>query len=439
LPQQLPHNLATIIYVIFIAFLFSFANSEKLFAKSLEKALQGAIDNSPKIRGSLAKLNGTREGLNQIYSSYLPTVKMDFSRGRERDDSKSTDDPLEAEITDPRTAAISMSLNLFRGGKTSIEIDETNNRIGADAALLKSDIQSVILEAAIAYSQHYKNKKTSVLNENNKAVLKALLDVAKARSKYGEVSETDVFQARSRYAGAVADEIKSQGDFFISKTKFESIFGIKADGLVEPSPLKIQYIDVEALLNATTPNNLKLINLRKLKKAADNNVQKLKRDLWPTVDFTSDYTKGIEVANQFSVSNSAKFKVSLSVPLYSGGIKYSKIRQARHIAEKAGDDYDQALKDTKLEVLQAWFNYKTAQSQITALEEAVSSSKIALNSIKKEADVGSRAFVEVLDAEQQLLESNASLLDAKNQLVSTTYQINQLTGRLIPGAMEFSK
>ena len=105
MPQQLPHNLATIIYVIFIAFLFSFANSEKLFAKSLEKALQGAIDNSPKIRGSLAKLNGTREGLNQIYSSYLPTVKMDFSRGRERDDSKSTDDPLEAEITDPRTAA----------------------------------------------------------------------------------------------------------------------------------------------------------------------------------------------------------------------------------------------------------------------------------------------------------------------------------------------
>jgi outer membrane protein len=425
--------------VIFIAFLFSFANSEKLFAKSLEKALQGAIDNSPKIRGSLAKLDGTREGLNQIYSSYFPIVKVDLSRGRERDDSKNANVPLEAEITDPKTAAISMSLNLFRGGKTSIEIDETNNKISADAALLKSDIQSVILEAAIAYSQHYKNIKSMALNENNKAVLKALLDVAKARSKYGEVSETDVFQAQSRYAGAVADEIKSQGDFFISKTKFESVFGITADKLVEPSPLKIQYIGAEELLNATTPSNLKLINLRKLKKAADNNVQKLKRDLLPTVDLTSDYTKGIEVANQFSVSNSAKFKVSLSVPLYSGGIKYSKIRQARHLARKVSNDYDQALKDTKLEVLQAWFNYKTAQSQITALNEAVSSSKIALNSIKKEADVGSRAFVEVLDAEQQLLESNAALLDSKNQLVSATYQINQLTGRLIPGAMEFSK
>ncbi len=419
--------------------LFSIADSEKLLAKSLETALQEAIDNSPKIRGSLAKLNGTREGLKQIHANYLPTVKIDLSRGRERDDSKSTDVPLKAEITDPKTAAISMSLNLFRGGKTSIEIDETNNKIGADEALLKSDIQNVILAAAIAYSQHYKNIKTRALNKNNKAVLKALLDVAKARSKYGEVSQTDVFQAQSRYAGAVADEIKSQGDFFISKTKFESIFGFEADGLIEPSPLKIKYVDDEALLNATTPNNLKLLNLRKLQKAANNNVQKVKRDLLPTVDLTSDYTKGIEVANQFSVSNNAKFKISLSMPLYSGGIKYSKIRQARFIAKKAGDDYDQALKDTKLEALQAWFNYKTARSQITALKEAVSSSKVALSSIKKEADVGSRAFVEVLDAEQQLLESNASLLDAKNQLVSATYQINQLTGQLIPGAMEFNR
>ena len=175
-----------------------------------------------------------------------------------------------------------------------------------------------------------------------------------------------------------------------------------------------------------------MINQRELLKAARNNVRNLKRDLLPTVDFNADYTRGLEVSNQFSDSRSAKFIVSLSMPLYRAGNTYLKIRQARISAEKLLADYDQSLLDVKKELMQAWFNYKSLHSQIVALEEAALTSKNALVSIKKEVDVGSRAFIEVLDAEQELLESNASVLGAKNDLLATTYKIKEITGQLIP-------
>lgn len=238
-------------------------------------------------------------------------------------------------------------LNLYRGGKTEIETQEANNKIRADEALLKGQIQSFILEAATAFSVHYKNIKTRELNENNKAVLKALLEAAKARSKYGEISETDVFQAKARYADAVAKEIKSAGELLISEVNFKSIFTIDAKDLLPASPLIIEYKDLGELLKIATTSNFKLINQRELLKAARNNVRNLKRDLLPTIDFDADYTKGLEVSNQFSDSRSAKFIVSLSMPLYRGGNTYTKIRQAHISAAKLVADYDQSLLDVK--------------------------------------------------------------------------------------------
>jgi outer membrane protein len=409
-----------------LVLLLTLVGGNKSLATTLEDALPEAIINSPKIQSARLKLNITRESLNQILSNYLPTVLIDLSSGRERDSAKTTEaGARQAEITNAKTAKITMSVNLYRGGKTEIETEEANNKIRADEASLKGQIQSFILEAATAFSVHYKNIKSRELNRSNKAVLKA-------RSKYGEISETDVFQAKARYADAVAKEIKSEGELLISKVNFKSIFTIDAKGLLPASPLKIEYTDLDELLNIATTSNFKLINQRELLKAARNNVRNLKRDLLPTVDFNADYTRGLEVSNQFSDSRSAKFIVSLSMPLYRAGNTYLKIRQARISAEKLLADYDQSLLDVKKELMQAWFNYKSLHSQIVALEEAALTSKNALVSIKKEVDVGSRAFIEVLDAEQELLVSNASVLGAKNDLLATTYKIKEITGQLIP-------
>lgn len=423
-----------------LVILLTFVGGNNSLATTLEDVLPEAIINSPKIQSARLKLNITRESLNQILSNYLPTVLIDLSSGRERDSAKASEaGTRQAEITNAKTAKISMSLNLYRGGKTEIETQEANNKIRADEALLKGQIQSFILEAATAFSVHYKNIKTRELNGNNKAVLKALLEAAKARSKYGEISETDVFQAKARYADAVAKEIKSAGELLISEVNFKSIFTIDAKDLLPASPLKIDFKDLGELLKIATTSNFKLINQRELLKAARNNVRNLKRDLLPTIDFDADYTRGLEVSNQFSDSRSAKFIVSLSMPLYRGGNTYLKIRQAHISAAKLVADYDQSLLDVKKELMQAWFSYKSLHSQIIALKEAALTSKIALTSIKKEVDVGSRAFIEVLDAEQELLESNAAVLGVKNDLLATTYKIKEITGQLIPRDFVYTK
>jgi len=367
-----------------LVILLTFVGGNNSLATTLEDVLPEAIINSPKIQSARLKLNITRESLNQILSNYLPTVLIDLSSGRERDSAKASEaGTRQAEITNAKTAKISMSLNLYRGGKTEIETQEANNKIRADEALLKGQIQSFILEAATAFSVHYKNIKTRELNGNNKAVLKALLEAAKARSKYGEISETDVFQAKARYADAVAKEIKSAGELLISEVNFKSIFTIDAKDLLPASPLIIEYKDLGELLKIATTSNFKLINQRELLKAARNNVRNLKRDLLPTIDFDADYTRGLEVSNQFSDSRSAKFIVSLSMPLYRGGNTYLKIRQAHISAAKLVADYDQSLLDVKKELMQAWFSYKSLHSQIIALKEAALTSKIALTSIKK--------------------------------------------------------
>ena len=108
------------------------------------------------------------------------------------------------------------------------------------------------------------------------------------------------------------------------------------------------------------------------------------------------------------------------MPLYQGGVTYARLRQAKHTAGQRRLEADQARLDARESATSAWEAYQSARASIASIETQIIASEIALEGVQREAEVGARTVLDVLDAEQELLDARVNLVTAqRDQLVAT--------------------
>ena len=73
-------------------------------------------------------------------------------------------------------------------------------------------------------------------------------------------------------------------------------------------------------------------------------------------------------------------------------------------------------------------HYRLRGAQISAFTAAVAAANIALEGVREEANVGSRTVLDVLDAEQELLDARVGLVRAQRDELVATYQLRQAIG-----------
>jgi outer membrane protein len=398
----------------------------------LPEIILKSISNNNKIIAAKSALKASKENLKQAYALYLPNFTATTSGSWERDSSTTSDVGRVADITNSRDVAVSVSQKLWQGGKRKHEFLEVKNNINSEISLLNALVQSEILSSATKYSDYYRKTKILSQKKKNEFILNKHLKEAETRFTLGEFSQTDYFQAKSRYANAQAELIKANGELKISDAKFTDAFGSLREKEIKLKILPINANSLDILLKQIQKDNFNISSNRYLKLSAKNTYNKNLKSLWPTLSLTGSYTHNLESVNRKSESRILTGKLNLTMPLYSGGSNYSSIRQTKYTISQRTYLLDDIVKSKILEGTSTWYAFKTSESRITALTAEISAAEIALNAIKKEANVGTKPFIDVLDAEQVLLNSRVALINEEHELLLSSFKLNDLTAELNP-------
>ena len=411
-------------------------------AETLLEALAYTYETNPILQAQRAYLRSVDEKVAQAKAGYHPYVGVEASATHT--DQKFKDYPKVNDFdydNDMYDAGIVLQQSVFSGFKTSSSVDLAEANVLKEREVNRSVEQNVLLSASIAYVDVIRDRAVLELQKNQEQVLKRHLESYKKRYKVGDLTKTDVAQSEARLEGAKANRITAQGNLDTSIAAYVSLIGKKPDK-------KIEMDDYESLLPKTlkealdkmTETNPELKASEYAQEASEHNVSLQEGSLLPevTVNAGAGYQWGQPLPTIDDNYNGQYWQVGarLSVPLYQGGVEYSKVREAKQLSNQARITLEQVKRDLTKKTTQAWEQYQSAKSAITSIKAQIKASKMALDGTIREADVGSRTVLDVLDAEQEYLIYRVSLVTAERDMTVASLNLLALTGNMTADSLK---
>ena len=194
-----------------------------------------------------------------------------------------------------------------------------------------------------------------------------------------------------------------------------------------PEELPASLADANEIATDENPN---VITAEFQERSARDSVDQVRGELWPTVSLIGRVQRDQDVSRRDSRFDSAEALVNLTVPLYQAGAVYSRLRQQKQVVTEQRRLLDQSEHDAVENATRAWNLLETAGAQIGSFTKQVDANRIALDGVQKEAEVGARTVLDVLDAEQELLDSQVSLVRAQRDQVISAFQLKSALGAL---------
>ena len=173
-----------------------------------------------------------------------------------------------------------------------------------------------------------------------------------------------------------------------------------------------------------------VIAARHVERAARHAVDLVAGELYPTVSLAGRLSRALDASDSNVGIDRFEITGRVTVPLYQSGAVSSRVREAKHAVVRLQNESVRAVRAAATAATQRWEDYKTAEAGIAAFSEAERAAGIALEGVEQEALVGSRTVLDVLDAEQELLDARVSLARARRDLVVASYALRSALGRL---------
>ncbi len=413
------------------------ALSTSVQAETLDEALGLAYQNNPTLLAARAALRATDENVAIALSGWRPSLSLNGNVARTRSETNIISGASSGAVfgsgttlRTQETVAAQFRQPLFRGLKTTAGTDQAKAQVMAQRARLQSSEAQVLFDAAQAYLDVLRDQAVVELQRNNVQVLTRQFEATTDRFNVGEITKTDVAQAQARLEGSKASLIQAESDLARSRASYENSVGKAPEALVSPTAAKGLPISVEEAVDASIKANPAYLAADFTAQAAQNGIDVSRGDLLPSADLEANYQKGWDTVANKSTAITAQARAVLTVPIYQQGAEYARLRQAKHTAGQRRLEADQARLDARENATAAYKAYEAATASIVSLKSQIEASKIALEGVQREAEVGSRTVLDVLDAEQELLNARVNLVRAERTQVVASYQLLSTTGRL---------
>lgn len=397
------------------------------FAQSLEDTLVSAYQTNPTLAAQRARLRQTEEGFFQARSVQRPTISAsaDITENERWGTTGGADN-------DSIGYGVSLSQSIYRGGRTSGSIDSALARIEAGRAQLRSTEQTVLIDAVAAHAEVVRDQQIVGIRSNNVDVLAEQLRAALDRFEVGEITRTDVAQAEARLSGARAQLSAAQAAQAAARARYARVTGVEA---TEPDAVGAAPRLPENLgdaLETALSSNPDLQAAEFAERAADLGVQVARGALRPEVSLSASASEGRVSDFSGQPSGGASVTARVTVPVFTGGLNRSRVREALAAADEARLSSVNIRRQVIEGVTNAWNTYLAAEAVIVSSREAVRANEIAFEGVEQEAFVGLRTTLDVLNAEQELLNSRLELVRAERELTVASYAVLQAMGLLGP-------
>jgi outer membrane protein len=408
-------------------------------AQTMTDALATAYTTNPDLASQRELLRSTIEGVPQALGNWRPTVSLNLNTARNFNEANSRSssggiNSSREQFRSPHEGTLTITQPLFRGFRTTAGVAVAEDNVKKGVADLDAKEESVLLAAATAYMNVVRDQATLQLNINSEQVFARQLQATRDRFDVGEVTRTDVSQAESALAGATASRITAEGALESSRAVYRSVVGGDAGGLTPP-PAPDVPPDLQTTINAAKTKHPSVLSASYAEKSALENVRLVEGELLPTLNFVGSLDKTIDgsarLANdERTMTETALAKLDLTIPIYEQGAVYARARAAKLLAGKARIDLD-SIRSSRISIAnQAWESLRATRAKIASIQSQIDAAQIALEGVQREAQVGSRTTLDILTAEQTLLNAQVSLVSAQRDEIVAAYQVKEAVGEL---------
>ena len=403
--------------------------------RTIQDALAQAYSTNPTLQTARAQLRATDEGVPQALSGWRPTVIIASTAGGVVGDITGLAGVPPVSVTTRNnrpvdTNQLTVTQPLYSGGATRANTNRADNQVFGQRGRLLASEQTVFTNVVNAYVNVIQSQQTLQLNINNEQVLTRQLQATNDRFRVGEITRTDVAQAEAALAGARATRQTSEGNLQIARSQYRQFVGELPDQLVEPQPLKLPVKNQAEAVQLAAQNNPNVVAALFDDAAARDNIDVQFSALMPQLSLQGQAAQldGTTVVGENS--RSAQLIVSASIPLYQGGAEYSRVRQARQQQQQTRKTLDDVRRQAVQQAAQAWETLVSSRATIDSDRSAIRANQIALEGVQREAIVGSRTTLDVLNAEQALLNSRVTLVQNLASYLNASYAVAAAIGRL---------
>jgi outer membrane protein len=416
-------------------------------ADTIEAALVRAYQNNPQLNAQRATVRSTDENVPQALSGYRPKVALTASAGFQYTDLNSTfggspNQLVRSEIhgTDPpRSAGVTITQTLYNGNQTANRTRAAESQVSGAREGLRVLEQTILLAAATIYMDYLRDAAIVEVQRSNVRVLDQTLKQTNDRFNVGEVTRTDVAQSEAQLAAGKTQLLAAEATLTTTRANFRRIIGNEPEALAPGSP-------VDRFLPGTLPGAVELSlienpNVTAAMYGIDVNFLQVKVNegaLLPIVTMQASVQQSYEQSLQVFRSFGASAIAQLSVPVYQGGAEYSLIRQSKETLAQQRLVLEQTRDVTRANTVTAWGQLVAGKAQVASAQSQVTASEIALNGVREEAKAGQRTTLDVLNAQQALVNARVALVTAQHDRVVASYAVLNAVGRLSPQVLKLS-
>jgi outer membrane protein len=405
-------------------------------ADTLPGALAQAYQTNPQLNAQRAIVRQTDEAVPQALSGYRPRFQASADIGSQYTSVTQTGQGgsvTSRGVTTPRGVGIQGQQTLFNGFQTANRTRAAESQVFAARETLRVLEQTVLLDAATAYMNVLRDTAILEVQRSNVRVLGETLRQTRDRFNVGEVTRTDVAQAQAQLAAGQSNLLTAESNLNTSRATYRRVIGSEPGRLAPGSPVdRLSPGSLPGAIAAGVNNNPSVTAANYGVDVAQLQVKIAEGVLYPVLTLEGNaqqrYDVQLTIPEQFTSSVVGR----LTIPLYQGGTEYSTIRQSKETLGQRRLDLATTRDQARATVVQAWGQHEAARAQIQAAQEQVTASEVALNGVREEARVGQRTTLDVLNAQQALVNARVTLVTAQRDRVVASYNLLAAVGRLSP-------
>jgi outer membrane protein len=387
-------------------------------AETLSDAMISAYQTSNLLDQQRALLRAADENVVQAGATLRPVLNFIANGSLQSPAPALTGDQWSA------NASLNLSLTIFDNGQTRYAVDAAKETVLGLRGALKQFEQQVLLSTVQAYMDMILNAQLVSISSNNVRVITQELRAARERFQVGEVTRTDVSLAEARLAAARGNLAAARGNLEIARETYKAVVGTYPGNLRWPTnpPMPV-HSETEAKAFAVR-NHPSIEEAQRNVNAQEATVLRAQAAFGPRVSGSSSvtFTEGFD--------SSFNAGVRVNVPIYSGGTLRSVKRQSVANRDASRSALLQTVINVKQEVGIAWANLAVAAARVEASRRQVSAGRVAFEGVREEARFGSRTTLDVLNAEQDLLDARANLITSEVQQYVSLYALLSSMGLL---------
>ena len=412
-------------------------------ADTIEAALVRAYQGNPQLNAQRALVRSTDENVPQALSGYRPKVNLTATAGAQYNDTTSvlgTNVATGQAIRNrshaeeaPRSVGITATQTLYNGQQTANQVRTAESQVSSAREGLRVLEQNILLTAATSYMDYLRDSAIVEVQRSNVRVLEQTLKQTRDRFNVGEVTRTDVAQSEAQLAAGRTQLATAEANLTTTRSKFRQIIGNEPADLAPGAP-------VDRFFPASLPAAVELSlienpNVTAAMFGVDVNYLQVKIKegaLLPTLTLQASAQQAYEQQLTVQKSFTAQAVAQLTVPIYQGGVEYALIRQSKENLAQQRLNLDTTRDQTRANTVTAWGQLVSGKAQVISAQAQVTASEIALNGVREEAKAGQRTTLDVLNAQQTLVNARIALVTAQHDRVVASYGVLSAVGRLSP-------